>query len=175
MDFYDLVGPGFKPDGDLAARLGYKSVFTAGNELLVIDAGKESGGHLPYVANGNNQGRLAYHAKNGAQGVMPDGFAADASLIETMRDGECIMVIAISQITQAGAESRPKMLYMAAKLFSACRKAGINVAFVSMARSRAYLESYIQMIELAKLIGADEQYARYSISRVNGTLGGMHD
>ena len=47
---------------------------------------------------------------------------------------------------------------------------GIKVAFVSLAGSEEMLCSPVQLIELVKLLGVKEDYARSSLSETNGVL-----
>ena len=46
----------------------------------------------------------------------------------------------------------------------------LEVCFATFAKSNLNLCSYMQLIELAKLLGADEDYARKSISSVTKSL-----
>ncbi len=175
MDFYDVIGPGCAFDDQLQIRLGYKRLFKVGKDVAVLEAGSEGQRSGAYLAAGDNPSRLIYHAKNGAAGIIPTAMAAEAKLLDAMRDNGCVAVIPLDAIIWRGAESRSKMLYRAARLFSQARKADVHVSIVSMARNRAYMESPIQLIGLAKLIGAEEGYARYMVSKVNGSLGGADD
>ncbi len=175
MDFYDIVGSECEFDEKFAARLGYRQVFVAGKDIVVADADREGPSHAAYIAKGGNVSRLVYHVKNGARGVITEDFNLEAKLLEAMAACGCVAVICTDRIIGAAAESRSRMLYKASRMFSNARKCDVNIALVSMARSRAYMESYMQLVELGKLIGADDRYARHMISGVNGFLVGVHD
>jgi hypothetical protein len=60
---------------------------------------------------------------------------------------------------------------MVSKLFEYAKKSKIDVMFVTLARSNAFLCSCMQLVEIAKLIGAEEEYAKRSISSANSVVG----
>ncbi|MGD0729118.1 MAG: hypothetical protein ABR981_03515 [Candidatus Micrarchaeaceae archaeon] len=90
--------------------------------------------------------------------------------IEQMRDKEIILCIQTSNISNSADLQRSKILYMTSKLFDYARSMKLDISFASFARREHELCSYMQMLELAKLIGANEEYARRSISEVNKSL-----
>ncbi len=171
VGFYDLVGAGCSFSRDFASVLGFARVFAVGSDISMVSDSKDALAQR-YIASGSNHSRLSYHAKHGAAALVVESLEAETGMLDSMRDSGCAMVIPLGTIVGTAGCARYRSIRNATKLFSACRKFDIPVAFVSMARSQLFMESYMQLISLAELVGADEAYARYSLSSINASLGG---
>ncbi len=101
--------------------------------------------------------------------VFPDS-RINKKALEQMKEREIALCIQLSQLTGSHSLQRSRNLYMASKLFDYAAGIGIEVSFATFAKSREHLCSYMQIIELAKLLGASEEYARGSLSGTNNSL-----
>ncbi|MCL4403130.1 MAG: hypothetical protein M1500_03050 [Candidatus Marsarchaeota archaeon] len=178
MHFYDIVLNSCDVSKDLTAKLGFTSVGRAGSDIGIIDANaqhviKESIGKA--IAFGSDEGKLSALVRKGVAAVHIDGYKIDRKLMEEIAANDCILCIDTKSITNSYGTRRTKALYRASRLFKLAKKRKIRVSFATMAASVDEMLSKIQIIEIAKLIGADEQYARYSISEINGYLVGNDD
>ena len=108
--------------------------------------------------------------KNGASAVAITDSYIDRKLMDTIKENKCILCMPLGTITASYGVERARNIYRMRKLFADARKRGIEVCFISMAKTPQFLNSYMQLIELAKLLGADERYARYSISEITKAL-----
>jgi RNase P/RNase MRP subunit p30 len=100
--------------------------------------------------------------------VFPDS-RINKKALEQMKEREIALCIQLSNLTMSYGLQRSRNLYMASKLFDYAKGMEIDVCFASFARTNVQLCSYIQIIELARLLGADEEYAKKSLS-MNGSL-----
>ena len=168
MDFYDIVMPSCAFENNFAQRLGFKRIFTCGKDIALANADKS--GSFPdkdFVAIGANKNNLLAAARAGARAVVITDSRIDRTLMEELREQKTTLLMPISLVTSSYSLERPKRLYMISKLYSHAKKLGIEIGFATLAEARSNMCSYIQMVEIAKLIGADEHQARYGISEVN--------
>jgi RNase P/RNase MRP subunit p30 len=101
--------------------------------------------------------------------VFPD-LKINKKALQKMQEKGIILCIPTSAITSTSGLTRSKMLYLAAKLLKYAKSIKLEVSFATLAKTNLHLCSYMQMIEIAKLIGADEEYARNSISEINKSM-----
>lgn len=101
--------------------------------------------------------------------VFPDS-RINKKAMEQMNDRGILLCLPMSMLTGSSGINRSKTMYMMSKLLDHALSIKLEVSFVTLARSSSNLCSYLQLIELAKLIGANEEYARKSISETNKTL-----
>lgn len=168
LNFYDIAGEGCTFDDKLAKRLGFKKIAVVNKDIIAAGAGSEGADDLPdRIAFGKDLGQLLSLIKNGAKAVVITDSYMDKQLMETISNNDCILCMPMNIITASSGMERTKNIYRMAKLLKLAMRKRIKVGFISLAKTPQYLNSYIQLIELAKLIGADEQYARNSISEIN--------
>lgn len=168
MDFYDIAMASCEFESAFAQRLGFKKIFVCGRDIQLINADK--GSSFPkedFIAIGANKNNLLTAARSGASAVAIADSRIDRKLMEELREQKTTLILPTSLITSSYSLERPKRLYLISKLYSHAKKLGIDVGFATMAESRQNMCSYIQLIEIAKLVGADEQQARHGISAVN--------
>jgi RNase P/RNase MRP subunit p30 len=94
----------------------------------------------------------------------------DRKLLATMKDKGVPLCIGFNRILESQGLRKSSSIYMTSKLANYAIKRGIRVAFVSLASSEEMLCSPVQLIELAKLLGVKEDYARESVSKINEEL-----
>ena len=158
-------------DGQLAQRLGFKRIFTAGKEMKLtnIDDPKVKGVSGGIIA-GADKAKLLNCARGDVKAIIVTDSRIDKKLIEHMANNDLVLCIPLSSITSSYGLGRQRTIYLTKKLFTYARKSKIEVSFITLARSPMYQTSSAQLIALAMLLGADEQYARRSISAVTKGL-----
>lgn len=171
LDFYDIVSETCAFDEKFADMLGFNKIFTLNKEVKAVGHGYENKkSEENSIAFGKEQGQLISLIKNGARAVAITDSYIDKKIIETIKHEKCILCIPMNTITASYGMERSHNIYKMGKLFSFARKKDIEVAFVSMAKTKAHMNSYMQLIELAKLIGSDDKYARHSLSEVTKSI-----
>ena len=171
MDFYDIVMPSCEFEDSFAKRLGFKSIFKCASDIGLVDVDKKpSFPEGSFIAIGSNKNNLIAAARAGAAAVVVSDSRIDRKLMMELREQRTPLVVPTTLITASYNLERPKRLYMISKLYSHAKKLGLDIGFASMAESKANMCSCIQIIELAKLIGADENQARHGVSAVNKSI-----
>ena len=171
MNFYDIAADSCTVDGAFEKRLGFKKIFVINRDVAAVGHGDENRQiSEKSIAFGKAKEQLLALVKNGATAVAITDSYIDRKLMEAIKDSKCVLCLPMSTITASYGVERSRNIYRMRKLFADARKRGIDVCFASMAKTPAYLNSYMQLIELAKLVGADERYARYSISEITKSL-----
>lgn len=170
LDYYDVAFESCNITKSLENRLGYARIYIAGKDVKVLD-GKFKGNEIEdsIIFNSSNVNILSVIGMHPKAIVFPDS-RINKKAMEQMREKDILLCLPMSLITSASGMSRSKSLYMMSKLFDHARSIKLDVAFVTLAKSNSDLCSYMQTLELAKLIGADEAYARKSLSEINKSL-----
>jgi hypothetical protein len=169
LEYYDIVSETCGFDSALAKRLGFAEIFTINKDVAAIGTGHKQP-KVPGrgIAFGRDTQQLISLVKGGAGAVSITGSFIDEKLMEAIASNDSILCMPMSAITASTGIERSKNIFRMRRLFRKASKMKIRVAFVSMAKTPRHMNSYMQLIELAKLLGADERYARYSISKING-------
>lgn len=172
MDFYDIAGRGCELTDGLARRLGFKRISTPGADFEVAYADEKNnyGARLAY---GTKKDKLLEHVRRGVGVVAIADLYIDKKLMEAMRVNHCMLVIPLGAITLTEAGERSKNVYRAGNIMKHARSLDIEVSFASMASSIDQLLSAPQMIEVSRMIGADRQYAKYSLNTLNKKIIGI--
>ncbi len=153
-------------DERLAKRLGYAAILTVGKSLRL---GSVKGGDNRSVLLSTDKD-AARAVRSGGIGLIFDNYAIDGKLIAELEANDSIMYISMRQIVSNYGFGRSRSISMARKLLSYAMRKRVRVGFISFADSVDCLCSKVQMIELAKLIGAGESYARTALSQTNSEL-----
>jgi hypothetical protein len=169
LDFYDIASETCTFDGSLVKRLGFQQIFVLNKDVRAVGDGNASNKEGA-IAFGSDKNKLTALVKNGAAAVCITDFFIDRKLIEAIRDERCVLCIPMTAITASHGIERSRNIYKMSKLFTYARKHDVEVCFASMAKTPMHLNSYMQLIELAKLIGSDDKYARYSISKITKSI-----
>ncbi len=170
MECYDLVSETCEFDEQFAKRLGFKKIFAINKDIKAVGHGSESS-NVDGIAFGKDKAQLFALVRHGARFIAITDSYIDKKLMHGIKENKTVLCMPMSIITASYGPERARNTYRMKKLFDAARKMGIEVAFVSMAKTKDYMNSYMQLIELARLVGADERYARYSIGEVNKKIG----
>ena len=171
MNFYDIVSETCQFDEQFAKRLGFKRIFTLNKDIRAVGHGNENDKDLSRsIAFGKDANQLLALVKHGAPAVAITDSYIDRKLMEAIKDNGCVLVLPISVMTASWGVERSRNIYRMAKLYRYAVKKEIKTTFASMAKSPQYMNSYMQLIELAKLLGADDKYARHSLSETTKTI-----
>ncbi len=90
--------------------------------------------------------------------------------MEKMKESDIALCLPTSFITCSYGLQRSRTIYLMSKLFAHAKSIKLDVSFATLAMNNMHLCSYIQLMELAKLLGADEEYAKRSMSETNRML-----
>jgi RNase P/RNase MRP subunit p30 len=90
--------------------------------------------------------------------------------MEKMKESDIALCLPTSFITCSYGLQRSRTIYLMSKLFSHAKSIRLDVSFATLAMNNMHLCSYLQLIELAKLLGSDDEYARRSIGEINNSL-----
>ncbi|MGC8586066.1 MAG: hypothetical protein ACP5K5_00785 [Candidatus Micrarchaeia archaeon] len=161
MDYYDIVlSSGLEK---LGGMLGYKKILIAGKDFPVAEIGSNEN-QSGRVAIGRDTKVLLKACRTFASAVILNTYAIDKSLIEGLKEYRIPLIIPFNQIIGNKGFRLSKSLYLARRLFLYAKKKKIEVGFATLADSELGMESYIQLIELAKLIGASDEDARKGLN-----------
>ncbi|MFI5412267.1 MAG: hypothetical protein ACHQX1_00035 [Candidatus Micrarchaeales archaeon] len=151
--------------------MGFKKIFTLNKEIKAVGHGYENRKDIENsMAFGKDVNQLISLVKNGATSVAITDAYIDKKLMETIKNEKCILCMPMSIITASYGIQRSHNIYKMGKLFAYARKKGIEVCFASLAGDSSGINSYMQLIELAKLVGSDDKYARYSLSQITKSI-----
>lgn len=170
MDYIDIVYGSCNVDRGMSAKLGFSRVLVANEDLKVINVDEKVSGAEGALAIGRDTAKLYAAVRSHAKAVAIIGARIDRKLLEEMSGNGVVLCMPMEQLTTCSGLERTKRIYFMRKLYAAARKRDIHVSFASFARDKLQLCSYMQLIEMAKRIGATEQYARYSLAEINGSL-----
>lgn len=163
LEFYDIAHMGVV-ENKINEALGFKRIIEIGNDINAAYSPSDAIEGSIFIGSGE---ALRYAAKRHPKAICITDYRIDRSLIATMRDKDIVLCIGFNDMMQSIGLRRQAMLYMSSRLFTYAKRNGVNIVFASFARKKNMLLSYIQLIELAKLIGASEEYARESIGKTS--------
>ena len=166
MGYYDIALQSCSVGSGIESSLGFKRIFLAGKDVALLGARKK--GDFPNaIVSGTDKKLLTEASRGGARALIIEDMRIDRSLIDTMLKRGTVLCMPMSAITSREGMERSKAIFLMSGLFGYAKGRGVHVGFVSLAACGAELCSSMQLIEFARLMGAEEQYARYSISTVN--------
>lgn len=169
MPYYDIVFEGCSADGGTVRKLGFSKIGVIPKDIGFADLSAKGNNDRNCIVTGP-PGKLLSAANGGVAGIYIQDYTIDRKLIQTMADNSCVLCIALADLMPLYGLKRSKLMFRIGKLVSAARKERASVGFLTMAKSDSAMCSYMQIIEIAKLLGADEDYARKSLSVANKSL-----
>jgi hypothetical protein len=152
-------------------RLGFSKIGVLGRDVIAAGSNRSNVADFGNsVGFGGDIEQLLALAQRGVKGIAITGSFIDRKLLTVMKENGCILVLPLNAITASRGIVRTKNIYRMSKLYRSATKLEIPVAFVSMAKTQLYMNSYMQLIELANLVCADRSSAAHCISEVNKKL-----
>ncbi len=170
LDYYDIAYDTCNISKSFETALGYKRIFLASKDIKIIEGnskGSDISGSI-FIDSGRSNAISILNMSPSAIAFLDSRI--NKKTLEQMRERGIVLCIPVSILTNSYGLQRSRNLYMMSKLFSYAKGIKLDVSFATLAKSNAHLCSYMQLVELAKLIGADEEYARKSISVTNRNL-----
>ncbi len=164
MKYYDIVFDSCRIEDGIEAQLGFSRIFRVGKE------NREAG-----IFAGTDMKLLNRAMQDGAAALAITNFMIDRELISKMADRGIALCIGFAPILSRWGIPRSKLLYRAAALLKYANSKRMEVSFASLAESELYLNSGMQLTELAKSIGATEEQARRGMGEVNKQIGEIYD
>lgn len=153
MKYYDIVTEPCSFDEAFAKRLGFEAVFRAGRSGALFI--------------GSDMASATKAAQHGAVAVAITDFTLDRGVMAKLSDNETVLCIPIAILAKSKGLEQARLLHRAAELVRYAYRKRIDVSFASLASSRLFMESRMQLIELAKMLGATEEQARLGVGEVN--------
>ncbi len=149
---------------ELAKRLGYSRIFTSSDISI---ARKQSVRKCIFI--GSEKGRLDHAIRDSSViGIVLEDSIESKSVIEhAASEGKPIFLIA-THLTSAATQARLRSIYRMRRLFGFARHARASIGIISLASEPAELLSSMQMLEIAKMLGADEPYAKEMLEVLSG-------
>jgi len=169
LQYYDAILGGGNPE--LERALGYKKIFVAGRDFNPVNIDSSNDDPRGKVVIGSRSTNLLKAVKRLAKAVIPLDMQVDKRVIEAMKDSNSILYMQFSPITTTYGTLRSRNIYLMRRLFSYSKKKGLRIGFITLADSYLYMASYMQLKELAMLIGANEEQAMHGISTINKLIG----
>ncbi|MGC9190828.1 MAG: hypothetical protein ACP5FR_02860 [Candidatus Micrarchaeia archaeon] len=170
MEYYDAA-IGVQIDASTEKLLGFRKIFVAGKDfkLVDMDLGKEDPKNS--IAMGKTSLGLLKASRRFAKGIIPVEIDVDKRVVESIKENESMLLIPLNRIVSTYGIVRARNIKIASKVLEYALKRRVSVGFITMASSETQLMSFMQLIELAKLIGAPEDVARAGISEINERIG----
>jgi hypothetical protein len=168
LEYYDIAYDSCKVDESLERSLGYNRIFLANRDIRIIDGRnhrKNEIGKSIFISSGGPD--LFTILNMGPAAVAFQDLRINKKALEQMHDRGIALCLPMSTIMNQQGLKRSRSTYMMSRLLGHAQSIKLDVSIVTLARSNTELCSHMQLVELAKLVGADEAYARRSISAIN--------
>jgi len=166
MQFFDIVA--LKEEVDLKAlgrRLGYKKIFALGKEMeLCADANHPGEGKALIVKSGDEAVLVKALRNNSVIGIILDNNKASGRFIEDLRIHEKLLLIPVGPLVCPDRGDVIHSLYRAKSVLRSALMGRASVALVTLAKEKECMLSCSQMLEMAKLIGANDNVAKEMLS-----------
>ncbi len=170
MPYYDIVYEGCDFSNDFQERLGFSKIFSIGKDIELYDSDKKAGDCDGCIAYGSNASNMIHMARSGAKAIMMKDFKIEKKLLEIAIENGCILLVPVNSIVSSYGFERSRNLFKASKFLRYVKKKGAKISFISMASSKTGMCSYMQLVELAKMLGASEEEARAGISKTTKSV-----
>ena len=115
--------------------------------------------------------KLCESVKQGCGMIAIRDFSIDRKLIAQMQGKEAMLLIPISEITSCAGFSASRLMYKARMLIRYAKSKRIKIIFCTLAQNKLQACSSIQIIEMAKMLGADKKMIDESFVAMNEELG----
>ncbi len=167
MQFYDLAHQ-TALHGYIWKKLGFKKIAVAESQVKISLPGSK--GIEGSICVGPAGEQLNAAAKQSPRAIIINDSRIDRRLLDTMKAREVMLCVPFERILSSAGLRKSSSIYMTSRLVQYAIKREIKVAFVSFAGSEETLCSPFQLIELAKLLGVKEDYARNAVCVTNAEL-----
>ncbi|HUB92534.1 MAG TPA: hypothetical protein VL945_01090 [Candidatus Saccharimonadales bacterium] len=162
MAYYDLVNMD-APDRKTASILGFKKIFSK-KELPVVDNLGYTGRCILASGEAGMLGRGL--RRNNVTGIMINDSELIRMAVEEVVDTEKILVLPVHGITCGETRARLRNIYRMRGLMATATRSKAKIALVTMAEDESCMLSALQMVEVAKFIGATEAQAKKMVGAI---------
>ena len=163
MQYLDITNSPEKFDSNLLKRLGFKRALNVGEDLQILDSINHNQ-KLPFLVNASSKASLYSLAKEAkALGILVNGEDLDQKLVSKIKDAGKAIVINAYYLT-LGQRDRISKIHRYKKIFRMACKAKAKIVLVSLAPNENYLLSFMQLLEIAKLITNDDHQAKKMVT-----------
>ncbi len=173
MEYFDIIDySGHEEDPErLAGLLGYRKIFELGKDALLVDAKDADSlarsGKKLIIRDSSEKGLLIHALKNSAViGILANS-NLDADVMETVKSLRKLIILSASALTSTNKHTRIANLGKMRRVVRDCMHKKLKLAISSFAGQKEYMLSSLQLVEIAKFAGADEETAR----SMSGALG----
>lgn len=153
MKYYDVVLEGCDFDEGFAKRLGFERVLRLGAGAKGLFIGKE-------------KAALTRAVQHGSAIAITD-FSLDREVMAKAKDNDAILCVPFAPIARARGLEQARLMHRASELIKYAYRKRIEVSFASLADSRLLMDSRMQLVEMARMIGATEEQARRGVGEAN--------
>lgn len=163
LRYYDILYDSCKPDRPFQERLGFESVFFV-----------RKGSRFPVCAS-SDASVLLKALQGNAVAIAITDFTIDRKLMVKVKESGALLCIPFSEIVSRTGFQRTRLIYKATAMLKYAYNKRIDVSFASLAESELYMNSRMQLVELARMLGATEEQARQGVSSSNKRIGDAID
>jgi RNase P/RNase MRP subunit p30 len=157
MQYFDIVDMEDVP----VEKLGYKKIFNNKN-ITLYNANQEKKG-LPYIIEADSSELNKYIKRDNIIGIIIRDLFLDRNLIELAKQNEKFIIFKSTKLTNSSSWELIRNINKMRFVLKYCMHVDAMTAIATMAKNNDELLSAIQQLEIAKLIGADEEYAKYML------------
>lgn len=162
MAYFDLSSSEIT-DRRVTASLGYKKIFSS-KELPVLE--NLDSNERCIVRSGEIGMLRRAIRRNNVAGIMIKDNELLRIAVEEAAENEKTLFISLHDILCSDTKSRLRNIYRARGLMAFAMRSKASISLVSLADSEAGLISTMQMLGMAKFLGASEENAKRIVSRL---------
>jgi RNase P/RNase MRP subunit p30 len=159
LRYYDVLFDSCRVSKQFASRLGFDDVFLV-----------KKGASGPLCAS-SDASLLMKAVQRGATAIAITDFTIDRKLLAKAKDNDVALCMPFAPMLSRTGLERAKLVYRATTLLRYASGKRMEVSFASLAESELFANSRMQLVELAKLVGATDAQARHGICEVNKLIG----
>lgn len=164
MKYFDVV----RMEGVDAGWLGYKKIFAPGDIKIVGTHSKPEGQQC--IMEGQSKDMFKRIRDGSIIGLSVSDLFLDKKLIEMAKHEQKIIVFRSTILTNADKNERIRAINRMKGILAYCVHSGAKTAIATFAEREEDLLSSLQQLEIAMLIGADEERAKAMLSSLGDAI-----
>lgn len=163
MLYYDLVDFDLN-DKDLGL-LGFKHIFSSKSDVDIVNSSTKSDKSGKIIMS-DDMNRVMSSLRSGGKGVVFTDYILDKKTIQFILNDDSFAIIPLLKIEADNQFSRERDILFARSFTRYLLSKRVKFSFVTMAPSKEYLLSRMQLIKLASMVTEDEETAKEHISNL---------
>lgn len=164
MQYIDIVQN--KLDNSLAERLGFKRLFTIGENVVISDNPNAQKNKKVILLTSNDGLMLRNISQSNVIGAIITNNKMQKSILEKLVVNEKRVFIITKEITNTDQHNRIRKLHETRKIVSLALNYKAKVSLISLAESKEQIMSVAQMMELGKFIGLSQEQAKEAVTSI---------